>query len=529
MAYNLLTECLIRATHRDGTTEALSLPGVFAALIKDQVTGFPALRPHQRHAWHAFLAQLGAMALHKGGVNRIPADVKTWQEIIRDVGAEYGDDPWTLIVEDPVRPAFLQCPVVGETSDYKTEIRTPDSLDVLVSSKNHDEKQEQALDASPDDWIFALATLQTMAGFSGRGNYGIARMNGGNASRPCFGLYPATAGPGGHLAYDLQQMLEHRTTLLDKYPQYFAPSGGTSLLWLDPWDGEGSMPLRELDPYFIEICRRIRLHATSGRIWAKRANSKTSRIYAKEAKGKVGDYWTPIDYKKGVSLTASRRTVQYDKLAGILFDSTSYRLPLAMRAPAGTRQRMRVMIRGWVGGQGKTEGYFERDDLVFGKKTVYLLGRTVESDPLAKLVKAQLGEVESVAKALKTAIAVMANSGRQDGLEKVHWNHANRWTDQFHHFVDDIFFGYLDRRHDLGSSLDAEKLREEFGFELMNFAKSLFDQAASSMVFSSSSRHRAKAVGHRALRRMLLYNSAFGDDISAEYEARQRNANTISS
>ena len=35
-----------------------SLPEVYAALMADIVESFPAIRPHQRHAWHAFLVQL---------------------------------------------------------------------------------------------------------------------------------------------------------------------------------------------------------------------------------------------------------------------------------------------------------------------------------------------------------------------------------------------------------------------------------------------------------------------------------------
>ena len=36
--------------------------------MEDQVEAFPALRPHQRHAWHAFLVQLGVIAMHKAGL-----------------------------------------------------------------------------------------------------------------------------------------------------------------------------------------------------------------------------------------------------------------------------------------------------------------------------------------------------------------------------------------------------------------------------------------------------------------------------
>ena len=61
---NILTEPVICLDLSDGVRKEVSLPEVFAALVSDKVVSFPALRPHQRHAWHAFLVQLGAMAMH---------------------------------------------------------------------------------------------------------------------------------------------------------------------------------------------------------------------------------------------------------------------------------------------------------------------------------------------------------------------------------------------------------------------------------------------------------------------------------
>ncbi|MES9906481.1 MAG: type I-E CRISPR-associated protein Cas7/Cse4/CasC [Sedimenticola sp.] len=63
--YSLLDEPLIRARGVDsGEQSYYSLPGLFVAMQHDQIRDFPALRPHQRHPWHAFLVQLAAIALH---------------------------------------------------------------------------------------------------------------------------------------------------------------------------------------------------------------------------------------------------------------------------------------------------------------------------------------------------------------------------------------------------------------------------------------------------------------------------------
>ena len=62
---NILNESLIRYQSSEGKMATNSLPEIYAALVADKVESFTALRPHQRHAWHAFLVQLGAMAMHR--------------------------------------------------------------------------------------------------------------------------------------------------------------------------------------------------------------------------------------------------------------------------------------------------------------------------------------------------------------------------------------------------------------------------------------------------------------------------------
>ena len=148
----------------------------------------------------------------------------------------------------------MQCPAPNALGQYRGRVTTPDDLDILVTAKNHDVKQAVALGCGLDDWIFALIDLQTMAGFLGKGNYGVARMNGGFSARPCLGLAPADGGQGAHLFHDLQRMLAGRASLLDSHPEYFDPEHGVTLLWLELWDGTTALDLRNLDPYFVEIC-----------------------------------------------------------------------------------------------------------------------------------------------------------------------------------------------------------------------------------------------------------------------------------
>ena len=255
--------------------------------MADEVEAFPALRPHQRHAWHAFLVQLGAMAMHKAGVSDPPADPETWADLIRGLTPDFPDDePWRFVVEDITKPAFMQPPASSEDklAEYKSSVETPDELDMLVTSKNHDVKSAIALASGYDDLMLALISLQTSEGFSGAGNYGISRMNGGLGSRPAFSITPSIR-TGKHVRRDIAVLLERRGNLLDNSPMR---EEGTDLLWTVPWDGAKveSLLLNDLDPLYIEVCRRIRLRVgDGGRLRAIRATTKAARVEAKALNG----------------------------------------------------------------------------------------------------------------------------------------------------------------------------------------------------------------------------------------------------
>ena len=82
----------------------------------------------------------------------------------------------------------MQAPVPGgDISGFKA-IETPDALDMLITSKNHDLKSGMMKNAAPEDWFFALLSLQTQKGIMGAGKYGVSRMNGGFGSRAGLGL-----------------------------------------------------------------------------------------------------------------------------------------------------------------------------------------------------------------------------------------------------------------------------------------------------------------------------------------------------
>ena len=504
----------------DGSVIQMSLPEVYAEMVADRVAAFPALRPHQRHAWHAFLCQLAVIALHRAGADTGPASADEWRELLRAVTEGFAhDEPWRLIVEDPLKPAFMQCPAPTGLGDYRGLYASPDDLDILVTSKNHDVKQTAAAHAAPDDWVFALIDLQTMGGFLGRGNYQIARMNGGFSSRSCLGLAPADGGPGAHLRFDVGRMLGGRDALLENYPDYFRSDPGVALTWLEPWDGTDPLDLRALDPYFIEICRRVRLASNSGGITARSAASRAPRISAKMAGGNVGDFWTPVREADSKALSLSAVGFRYDRLADLVVDSKVYRRAPAMQVAAGKGARWRLVARGVAAGQGKTEGYHERGDIAFSTATVRALSRVDERDVLARIAKEQIEEVAEVTRALRFGIAVAAGGGRDaNELNKAHRSHADPYSRRLDREADARFFSALEERYTASAGGDAAvaTCRASFVRTLIRAAEALLTEAVETVPCPSIHRPRARARAASAFwGRLRNPKSGFSEIFSA--------------
>ena len=511
---NLLTDPLIQIRRKDGEKCFRSIPEIYQELKEDNIVSFLGLQPHQRHAWHAFLAQLGVVALTASGQSEIPKTSKNWYQLLSNLtNLDYpNEEPWQLVVDDFELPAFMQCPIPDRDAKLK-QISTPDDIDILVKSKNHDVKQSIAVQNSNEDWIFALISLQTMSGFLGSGNYGISRMNGGFSSRPCLGLMPADGYVGAHIFSDIKRMLIYREKLLDDYSEYYQPENGLALLWVQPWDGAEQLSLRQLDPFFIEICRRIRLCSDDNKITARTMSSKSTRVFAKEANGNLGDFWTPvqIDENKAYSITSAG--FRYNQLVRILFEK-KYLLPPSMQIEGNTSSKWRFIARGVAGGQGKTEGYHERKDIAFTRETTHALMRSKGRDLLAEISKCQIAEISEVAKALKLAINVYASGGKEAAeFSKSDREKAGPYIRRFDEFADSLFFSYLDDRFNSTDETEAGQFRFNFLQSLIENAKQLLNQALKTSPCLSISQHKARAKSESAFRGYLRRkNGEFADE-----------------
>lgn len=488
--FNVLTEPLTRVATPGGVRWA-SLPEAYALLMAGDVEAFLSLRPHQRHAWHAFLVQLGATAMHRAALSEPPSDSEEWRRIIRALTPEYPkDEPWQLVVDDITKPAFMQPPASSSDrlADFKTVVATPDDLDMLVTSKNHDLKASIGTECGTDDWIFALIDLQTMEGFGGAGNYGISRMNGGLGSRPAFSLAP-TGGPGVHVRRDI-------LALLSDFP---TSEGAKDLLWLLPWDGTSPERLlpNELAPLYIEVCRRVRLRAAEdGQLHAIRTSSKAARIEGKDAKGRTGDPWTPHNPSRdGLPLTLATGGFNYKRVKEYLLDWQQSDLLKPTAGERGSDETMQLVARAMVRGQGKTEGYHERLIPIRSKARSAMLRRSGRdsAEDLGNLAQRRIERIGAVQRILSHAIQVFAARGDSDNVSPEHRRLASPWLNRLDEIIDDRFFDDLQDEFEAGD--DAERERNHNGwlheFVVPN-ARRILGDATDSLPCPAIHRYRAR-------------------------------------
>jgi CRISPR system Cascade subunit CasA len=483
-AQSVIDDPLFRVRGDDGRG-TVSLPGVLAALEADAVASFDGLQAHQEQAWYAFLVQLAAMIRartdHSAG-----ADAADWRDGCLAL-ANGNENAWHLVVADPTEPAFMQSPIPEGSLDeagYKSDIPSPSSLDVLVTSKNHDVKQTPIRHPRVEHWIYALITLQTMEGFLGRGNYGIARMNGGFGNRPLVGLAPGLSfGKRFRRDVDVLVQSHDQTTLWD-------PEGRLMLLWTEPWDGskESAISPDECDPYVIEICRRIRFTEREGELTCWRANTKGQRLdVASSLSGQTGDPWTPIDKGESKALTLGGSGFTYRKLADIL--GGDYRMPVALERADSEMSAMYVTARSLVRGQGKTEGLHRRDILVPGEATGFFAQGDPLRQKLAGISKQRVEMVDQVeSSVLRPAVAALLTGGRKD--ETPDWDQVQPWIDAFDARVNAVFFKKLWEATDL-SKQEAQEVWARF---LRTAAEEQFEDAVEAVPIPDLRKWRARSA-----------------------------------
>jgi CRISPR system Cascade subunit CasA len=474
-----------------GRIAGADLAEVLARLGAGEDVDFPALRPHQFHPWHAFLVQLGALVAARTDDRNLARPADAWRQALLDLAGDGGADAWTLIVPDTARPAFMQVPVpAGQWPRYKPAADTPDDLDMLVTAKNHDVKEHLMSAGRPEHWVYALVTLQTFQGYSGRGNYGVARMNSGFGNRPGLAAAPGL-GWAERFARDVKVWLESRDELLG--PGYEYADRGQPLLWTLDWSGEAPrLPMSDCDPFFVEVCRRVRLVEEDGGFAAHAAPSDSAFLDAKERLGDTGDVWTPVKVSAdgAAALTVSPSGLTYRKLQEVLFGGDWQRQP-ALRVRRDDGPRPVVVAQVMVRGQGKTEGYHERRIPVPEKAGGWLrsAGDRARLGDFAKARVERVGDVQR--RILKPALCALLQGAPED--LNLRDDRPLRWLDRLDREVDALFFDHLWRDFGLSSD-DPETADRNWEQSLYDLARAQLDDAVRSAAVPEARDYRAVAT-----------------------------------
>jgi CRISPR system Cascade subunit CasA len=483
--HSLLDDALISVTRASEEHAKMSLPQILAGLERDEIVAFRALQPHQWQPWFSFLVQVAAMAVARQGAGQRPDTAEAWRDLL--VGLADGSEAaWCMVVDDLSEPAFMQPPVPeGSLADakYKADTTTPALLDMLVTSKNHDVKRTRIRNPEVEHWLFALLTLQTLEGFLGVGNYGIVRMNGGFSARPFVGFTPSLDWPTRYKR-DVDCLSAARSKTIERFE--YTPDGH-ALLWLEPWDGgkQSGYQLDELDPYFVEICRRIRFTDEDALVcW--RSNTKATRVDTpKSFAGITGDPWTPIVRKDTKSMNVGASGFPYPLVRELLLGE-EYDTPAALEIDNGTSGGFFVGV-GLARGQGKTDGFHRRivpipDDIAAfmasDSRRQHLAGLSRERIELAAEVRERV---------LRPALYRVIGGGESANVD---YEEIQRWEDAYAAEVDDEFFPALWAHADL----DEDEASELWQGLLYNVARNQLEDVIDAAPISAARRYRVVAA-----------------------------------
>lgn len=494
---NLLTDSAFRVEGPppDGVSR-VSLPGLLAALGQSRVQSYPGLMRHQEDGLHVFLAYLATAVLARDDMDDPVQSAEYWTEGIRRLGGA-DDGPWTLVVDDLSQPAFLQPPLpAGDQDKLKVKAEMPDTLDVLVTSKNHDLKRQRASQPDVDEWVFALISSQTASGYSGSGNFGISRMNSGYGSRIIMEVH-RTLDPGGRWRDAVTRLLVHRRELLST--DYGYDHQGLVLVWTELWDGTESLYLNSLDPCYLEISRRLRLRQDShGVMRVDAVPSKAPRISAKELKGAVGDAWTPVD----LSQTAGG--------------------PKALAVPAFTAETMRRLVfgdhlglsplhrpaSGWSGdlwlsasvlvrSEGLTEGFHEVQLRLPEPVLPRLFGPPADHDPWVALSKQLIEATASMQRALGRAVHTYLEGGpSRVPSRRGEDPRVKQWNERFKSLWATEYFPQL---WGVPDRFESDDVLAAWAEVLWAAARQTLDEALAAMPQHSSRRYRARVLARQSL------------------------------
>ena len=237
----------------------------------------------------------------------------------------------------------------------------------------------------------------------------------------------------------------------------------------------------------------------------------------------MGDHWTPVEVTESKALSVSSAGFRYDQLFKLLFSDGQYRRPPAMDVRGSPPGQWRLVARSMAGGQGKTEGYYERNDIRISPATARSLFGGAQRKDLAELAKAQMDEINEVERALRFGVAVVASGGKNGrDLSKADRAYAGPYLRRLDSLADSLFFSALECRFSAGGEEERMAERTRFAQTLIDAADRLLNEASGDVPCTAIRRHRARARASSAFwGRLQGGNSVFADQPDIFARARE--------
>ena len=274
---------------------------------------------------------------------------------------------------------------------------------------------------------------------------------------------------------------------------------GIGLLWVIPWDGT-KVEARlsdELEPFYVEICRRVRLRWSLGKMTAVRANSDDRRIV--DVKGLTGDPWMPVSNNTNPKGTPpaflTQRRFGYERVVDGLF-SADWKQPFLLSPTSsgiGSSGDMELVARGMVRGKGGTAGYHEKV-IPLRHRTLQVFGRPGGREELGDLARKRVERIGIVKGILSHAVSVFAAGGKTTDIADEHRARANKWAHKLDEIVDKDF---LEDLQEEVNAVDGDRVHNEWLRKVIRGTYALLYIAADSLPCPSIHRYKARAEAER--------------------------------
>jgi CRISPR system Cascade subunit CasA len=356
----------------------------------------------------------------------------------------------------------------------------------------------------PDDWLFALVSLQTFAGYGGKFRYGVCRLKSSVSARPGIGVLPP-GGTGARFVRDVTLLIAGgRDEILQDIA--LKANGGLQLVWLPQWDGNRQLPFSDLDPLFIEICRRVRLLNGFSKLSAVITGSQAARISAEGINGNTGDPWTPVRVENAKAFSVVPGGLNYKIMTDLLITNL-YKKAYLQELHRIDAEEGVMFIASSVcrdeSNKGVQAGYHERA-IPISKEVVRIF-----RDPTDALAAKANERVKQAGVIRGQVLRPALFSLLQKGPDSIAYGakttpiQAEPWLHRFEQRVDQTFFPDLWREAAAPQNEQAA-IRLDWLRRMADAALELLDEAMRAVPQASMRRYRAK-VRSRGLFFALLH------------------------